>query len=329
MIASYYYISYTTIERFSSSLTSKTKLKGLLEILASASEYERLPIRPGEEELTRRLINHQRFSFENPKYTDPHAKASALLQAHFSRQVVGGNLASDQQEVLLSAIRLLQAMVDVVSSNKWLSLALLAMEVSQMVTQGMWEHDSMLLQVPHFTNELAKKCQENPGKSVETVFDLVEMEDDERRELLQMSDLQLMDVARFCNRFPNIDLTYDVLNRDNVSAGDNVSVQVTLERDLEGRTEVGPVFAPRYPTTKEEGWWLVVGDAKSNQLLAIKRVTLQRKSSVKLNFSAPAEAGTRTYTLYFLCDSYLGCDQEYIFTLDVKTAMIKEDSERV
>lgn len=34
LIASYYYISYTTIERFTSSLTSTTKLKGLLEILA-------------------------------------------------------------------------------------------------------------------------------------------------------------------------------------------------------------------------------------------------------------------------------------------------------
>ncbi|GKC50505.1 DExH-box ATP-dependent RNA helicase DExH12-like protein [Tanacetum coccineum] len=49
MIASYYYISYTMIERFSFSITSKTKLKGLLEILATASEYELLPIRPGEE----------------------------------------------------------------------------------------------------------------------------------------------------------------------------------------------------------------------------------------------------------------------------------------
>ncbi|XP_009787289.1 DExH-box ATP-dependent RNA helicase DExH12-like [Nicotiana tabacum] len=328
MIASYYYISYTTIERFSSSVTSKTKLKGLLEILASASEYEQLPIRPGEEELIRRLIKHLRFSFENPKYTDPHIKANALLQAHFSRQVLGGNLASDQQEVLLSSTRLLQAMVDVISSNGWLSLALLAMEVSQMVTQGMWERDSMLLQLPHFTKDLAKKCQENPGKSVETVFDLVELEDDERRELLQMSDLQLMDIARFCNRFPNIDLTYEVLDSDNVSAGDDVSVQVTLERDLEGRTEVGPVFAPKYPKAKEEGWWLVVGDTKSNQLLAIKRVTLQRKSRVKLDFAAPAEAVTRTYTLYFMCDSYLGCDQEYSFTLDVKAPMGEDDSGR-
>nr|XP_023876116.1 DExH-box ATP-dependent RNA helicase DExH12-like [Quercus suber]XP_023876117.1 DExH-box ATP-dependent RNA helicase DExH12-like [Quercus suber] len=328
MIASYYYISYTTIERFSSSLTSKTKMKGLLEILASATEYALLPIRPGEEEVVRRLINHQRFSFENPKCTDPHVKANALLQAHFSRQNVGGNLASDQREVLLSASRLLQAMVDVISSNGWLSLALLAMEVSQMVTQGIWERDSMLLQLPHFTKELAKKCQENPGKNIETVFDLVEMEDDERRELLQMSDEQLLDIARFCNRFPNIDMTYEVLENDNVRAGEDITLQVTLERDLEGRTEVGPVDAPRYPKAKEEGWWLVVGDTKSNQLLAIKRVSLQRKAKVKLEFAAPADAGKKPYTLYFMCDSYLGCDQEYSFSVDIKEAGPDEDSGR-
>ncbi|KAG8632236.1 DExH-box ATP-dependent RNA helicase DExH12 [Manihot esculenta] len=320
MIASYYYISYTTIERFSSSLTPKTKMKGLLEILASASEYALLPIRPGEEEVLRRLINHQRFSFENPRYADPHVKANVLLQAHFSRQSVGGNLALDQREVLLSASRLLQAMVDVISSNGWLSLALLAMEVSQMVTQGMWERDSMLLQLPHFTKELAKKCQENPEKSIETVFDLVEMEDDERRELLQMSDSQLLDIVRFCNRFPNIDMSYEVMDGEHVKAGEDITLLVTLERDLEGRTDVGTVDAPRYPKAKEEGWWLVVGDTKSNQLLAIKRVSLQRKSKVKLEFAAPSEAGRKSYTLYFMCDSYLGCDQEYGFSVDVKEA---------
>ncbi|XP_071692835.1 DExH-box ATP-dependent RNA helicase DExH12-like [Rutidosis leptorrhynchoides] len=329
MIASYYYISYTTIERFSSSITSKTKLKGLLEILASASEYELLPVRPGEEDLIRKLINHQRFSFENPKYADPHVKANALLQAHFSRQTVGGNLGSDQQEVILNASRLLQAMVDVISSNGWLSLALLAMEVSQMVTQGMWERDSVLLQLPHFNKEVAKRCIENPGRSIETVFDLVEMEDDERRDLLQMSDSQLMDIAKFCNRFPNIDLTYDVLDSDNVRAGEDITLVVTLERDLEGRTEVGPVDAPRYPKAKEEGWWLVVGDTKSNQLLAIKRVSLQRKSKVKLdNITAPSEPGKKSFTLYFMCDSYMGCDQEYSFTVDVKPASPDDDSGR-
>ena len=101
-----------------------------------------------------------------------------------------------------------------------------------LILQGLWERDSVLLQLPHFTKELAKKCQENPGKRIETVFDLVEMEDDGRRDLLQMSDAQLLDIARFCNRFPNIDLAYDILQSDDVSARENVTLQVTLETRL-------------------------------------------------------------------------------------------------
>ncbi|KAF5206644.1 U5 small nuclear ribonucleoprotein helicase [Thalictrum thalictroides] len=134
MIASYYYISYSTVEHFSSLLNPKTKMKSLLEILSSASEYAQLPIRPGEEESIRRLINHQRFSFENGKLTDPDLKANALLQAFFSSHTVVGNLSADQREVLLSASRLLQEMVDVSSSSGWHCLALHTMEVSQMVT---------------------------------------------------------------------------------------------------------------------------------------------------------------------------------------------------
>ena len=82
-IASYYYISYATIERFGSMPTQKTKMKGLLEILASASEYAELAGRAGEEEFIERLVRHQRFSIEKPKYGDPHVKVNALLQAHF------------------------------------------------------------------------------------------------------------------------------------------------------------------------------------------------------------------------------------------------------
>ena len=48
IIAAYYYIQYTTIELLASSLTAKTKLKGLLEIVSSASEFDELPMRPGQ-----------------------------------------------------------------------------------------------------------------------------------------------------------------------------------------------------------------------------------------------------------------------------------------
>jgi pre-mRNA-splicing helicase BRR2 len=36
------------------------------------------------------------------------------------------------------------------------------------------------------------------------------MEDDDRNVLLEFTDSQMADVARFCNRYPNIELTYEV-----------------------------------------------------------------------------------------------------------------------
>ena len=66
----------------------------------------------------------------------------------------------------------MQSCVDVMSSSGWLNPALAAMEMSQMVTQGMWDRDSLLLQLPHFTRELANKCK---AAGIESVFDILEM----------------------------------------------------------------------------------------------------------------------------------------------------------
>ena len=79
-------------------------------------------------------------------------------QAHFQRTNLSGDLASDQARVLSTTIRLLQAAVDVMTSSSWLNPAITAMELSQMVVQAMWQTDSVLLQLPHFTRDLAKKC---------------------------------------------------------------------------------------------------------------------------------------------------------------------------
>jgi len=42
----------------------------------------------------------------------------------------------------------------------------------------------------------------------------MEMDDDERNGLLQLSESEMADVARFCNRYPNIELTYEVQDKD-------------------------------------------------------------------------------------------------------------------
>ena len=49
MIAAYYYIQYKTIDIIASSVTQKTKIRGVLEILSAAWEFADLPLRFKEE----------------------------------------------------------------------------------------------------------------------------------------------------------------------------------------------------------------------------------------------------------------------------------------
>merc|ERR1712061_242374 len=131
--------------------------------------------------------------------------------------------------------------------------------------------------------------------------------------LLNMNEHEMADVARFCNRYPNIELEYTVLNKEKLHSGGQVKVEVKLEREDE---ITGPVIAPFFPTKREEGWWVIIGDPKNNSLLSIKRLTLQQKAKFLLDFIAP-KPGRYSYVLYYMSDSYLGCDQEYKFNADI------------
>uniref|UniRef100_A0A667XVK9 U5 small nuclear ribonucleoprotein 200 kDa helicase n=1 Tax=Myripristis murdjan TaxID=586833 RepID=A0A667XVK9_9TELE len=130
MIAAYYYINYTTIGLYRCNIL--------------------------------KILPHK---LNNPKFNDPHVKTNLLLQAHLSRMQLSAELQSDTEEILSKAVRLIQACVDVLSSNGWLSPALAAMELAQMVTQAMWSKDSYLKQLPFFTSEHIKRCTDKVNSS--------------------------------------------------------------------------------------------------------------------------------------------------------------------
>ena len=62
------------------------------------------------------------------------------------------------------------------------------------------------------TNQLCFVSLQN----IETVFDVMEMEDEDRNSLLQLNESQMADVARFCNRYPNIEMTYEIQEKDSL-----------------------------------------------------------------------------------------------------------------
>lgn len=153
LIAAYYNISYATMETFLLSLSGRTKLKGILEIVTSATEFEAIQLRRHEGGILRRVYDKLPVKMSGDVNVDSaHFKAFVLLQAHFSRLQLPVDLNKDQEVIVAKVLSLLSAAVDVLSSEGHIN-AMNAMEMSQMVVQSMWDRDSPLKQIPHFTDE--------------------------------------------------------------------------------------------------------------------------------------------------------------------------------
>ena len=334
MIASYYYVQYRTIELIASSIAAKTKIRGVLEILSAAWEYSSLPIRYGEDKAMKILVKKIVHKPPETAVYDSNTKALILLQCHFSRILISEDMRLEQKVVLKEGVNLIQAIVDVISSNGWLKPALAAMELSQMMVQGLWNKDNVLKQIPHFSDEIIKRCQEHKGDdAVETVFDILALDDDVRNDLLQLPDDKMADVAVFCNSYPNIDVTFKVVEAEDVTAGYPVQIVVEMEREIDDDLAedelalLGKVSAPLFPGDKREAWWIVVGDTTTNTLMSIKRTNLRHMQKVTLEFLAPEEPGDYDLTLFCMSDSYLGCDQEFSIPLSVAPAASDDEDE--
>ncbi|ORX36116.1 Sec63 Brl domain-domain-containing protein [Kockovaella imperatae] len=306
MIASFYYISYITVETFSASIKETTKLKGLLEIVSSAHEFETVPIRHHEDTLLERIYGRVPVKLAKVDYNSPYFKTFLLLQAHFSRMTLPPDLAIDQAAILGKVTGLLSACVDVMSSKSYLG-CLGAMDLSQMCVQAIWDRDSPLRQVPYFDDEVLQRFK---AKGLDSVYDIMELEDDERNDLLRMNDRQLARVAKFVNSYPNVEVTYSVEDADSLNSSEPVTINVSLDREMDEENPDDQVAdAPHYPHKKMVSWWLVVGDASSKQLYAIKKVTVKAKLETKLDFNL--SQGQHKLKLYLICDSYSGADQDF------------------
>ncbi|CAB57421.1 U5 snRNP complex ATPase subunit Brr2 [Schizosaccharomyces pombe] len=312
MIASHYGITYITMQTFALSLSERTKMKGLLEIVTSAAEYEQLPIRKYEDIVLERIHSRLPVRLSNPNYEDPHTKSFILLAAHFSRFELPPGLVIDQKFILTRVHNLLGACVDTLSSEGHLIACIRPMEMSQMVTQALWDRDSPLKQIPYFDDALIERCNK---EGVHDVFDIIDLDDEKRTELLHMDNAHLAKCAEFINKYPDIDIDFEIEDSEDVHANSPSVLIVQLTRELEEDEEVDTtVIAPYFPAQKTEHWWLVISDDKT--LLAIKKITLGRSLTTKMEFVPPA-MGTLKYKLSCFSDSYMGVDYEKEFECNV------------
>ena len=312
LIANYYNVSYSTMEMLGQ-LNEKARLKKILEIICLASEFEDVLIRDDEKALLFKLYNSLplKWSFD-VDFESPGLKVFILLQAYFSRFKLKPDQLADLSTILPKVTKILYACVDVLSSKGHLN-AMLAMDLCQMISQGLWNNDSGLKQIPFFHDGIIEKCKE---QKVGSVYDIMELDEDVREDILKgLSTKQVSDVADFVNKYPNLEITYRL--EGEIVAGENKEIEIEISRD-ESVDDLS-IVSSTYPTKKFEGWWIVIGNNVNNELYSIKKMTITRENQkVRMEFTIP-EIGKHNVYIWCVCDSYLEADKQ----VEIKDLIVK------
>merc|ERR1712032_1036620 len=94
------------------------------------------------------------------------------------------------------------------------------------------------MQVPHFTKEIVERCESYQGENpIDSVFDILTLEDDVRNDLLRLPDEKMADVAVFCNNYPNVEVAFEVHDLDDITMSEPVQISVKLEREVDDGDE--------------------------------------------------------------------------------------------
>lgn len=349
-ISSYYYLNHLTLRMFHERLDADCSLPDLIEILADAEEYTQLPVRHNEDIINSDLAPSLPLEVDPHTFDSPHTKAHLLFQAHFTRlPLPSTDYLTDTNSVLDQAIRILQAMIDVSSAEGWLATALRCMHLVQMVVQGRWLHDCTLLTLPCVDTALLSLFRIN-GRSLECLPELLDAVRGDRKVLNTMlgdalSPGEITEIFDTLGRLPQISVKIKVrgvwaenergakeskpisttptegLARDWVPlhAEQEYVLILDITKELCGfRRSNTKAHAPHFPKGKDVGWWVVLGEMDSGELLAVKRVSQVRSSStVSLSFYTPEDLGRRIYTVFLISDAYLGIDQQYDVSLEI------------
>lgn len=311
LVSAHYDVSFLSLNMLLTSLSGGATLQELLKTLSKASEFEAIPIREDELSVLQKLNQRVPFKVENIRGNLLESKTYLLLQAHFSRLRLTPELSLDQKVVLQKSVSLVNAMVDILSGDGRLN-AMTAMDISQMIAQGVWDVDSPLKQIPFFNDGILDRCAK---KGIETVYDVMALEDEEREDIMPVDQSELYEIASFVNNYPNVELEYSVDQTEKFKAGTQRVVSVTLTRDEMPETLV--VKSKQLPFERLESWWIVMGEVATKQLHAIKKVSLRRDvQTFELEFAL--EEGTHQLTVWCVCNSYLDADKEVSFSLNVE-----------
>lgn len=356
-IASYYYLSHKTMRHFSQNMHNAMLFDDLLRILADSEEYATLPVRHNEDVLNGELSQECRLPVDPLTLDSSNVKAFLLLQAHMTHLTLPNtDYLTDTKSVLDQAIRILQAMIDTSAENGWLTVCLECQKLLQSIVQARWPNDSSLTMLPHVESQhlyvfvqmcrdTNKPCMMLNGLKVMFKRNYEGLAKFLRKEFVEQ---QIENIYKVICDLPTLDIKISIRGEWQNSAGEN-EIHIRQPQDRNEWTPLhagqeytiilnitryggnpNQVYCPRFPRGKNEGWFLTLGTVEDDELLALKRITVNRNnSSNHITFYTGDNTGHVIYTLYIFSDSYLGLDQQYDLRVELLDSLPQEYAETV
>lgn len=327
-IMSYYYLSHKTIRSLTKYAKPTATFAEVLMWMCRATEYDELPVRHNEDLINAELSDNlplKADDFGLPMW-DPHVKAFLLLQAHFSRiDLPISDYVGDQNSVLDQAIRIVQASIDVLTELGFLQSCKQMITLLQCVKSARWPTDGPLAIFPGVDVEQEKKRMSGDNPKPNSLIAATtgpRAGTETALRTLGLPNASHGRVFKPLGQLPQLRLSLGLVNA--------VGLSLDLSRSNAPQDKDHRIYAPRYPKPQTEGFFLVVSDMGTGDILALKRVSwsspqqrqqrqlqgrgggkggadagrVGTRASVKL----PQSEGERKVRVEVLSDSYVGME---------------------
>ncbi|EIE24813.1 Sec63-domain-containing protein [Coccomyxa subellipsoidea C-169] len=326
-VASFYYLKYQTMATLHTGLHADMTVPELLGALCAAAEYDELPVRHNEDKLNMTLSAEVRFPIDARSADDPHTKANLLLQArnlsYVSTQAHMGRVAvpisdyvGDTKGALDNSVRVLQAITDLAADAGWLGTALSTMHLIQGLMQARWWDENALLMLPRMEASGVQLLASRKLASLPQLLEQCRRQPAQARAALEQalgSSRAAEEAMTVCERLPLVEMSWQAPRPSGATGRQRYVLEVAVRAARGPRGAAGKAYAPLFPKVKEAGWWLVLGDASTQELHAIKRVSFSDRANARLSFTAGAAgSGAAPFSnlhLYLMSDAYMGLDQ--------------------
>ncbi|KAH8889849.1 Sec63-domain-containing protein [Thozetella sp. PMI_491] len=307
-IMSYYYLSHKTIRYLVRHAKANASFLDALSWMCRATEYDELPVRHNEDLINAELSRNLTFpgtSFGLPMW-DPHVKSFLLLQAHMSRiDLPITDYVGDQTSVLDQAIRIIQASIDVMTELGYLSSTLEFIKLLQSIKSGRWPTEPPLSVLPGVDEKTKNETRLQELSKLRGPQQFQKLARD-----LRVPAAVTARFVKAAGAIPNVEVSVEDVTTS--------SLAVILKRLNPITEREGRVYAPRFPKPQTEGWFVVVGQLETDEVVAVKRVgwsagpgktlTVGSRPTARATIKLPPAVGSdpRSYDILVVSDAYTG-----------------------